>query len=183
MLLNFFKIRTDDTELAIAVRVALLKALYSSHLSLIIGTSLGLAISGLVAWYCPNPWIILCGVLISATGLLRVLSFGMFKPGSADANARIWERIYETGAFAYALFIGQLTLLSFIVTDDLRSSSSRPSCRRAMPPAPAAATPAVRCWRWRSSPPARCRSPSRPCSSRPCRSSSSASRIFSISRC
>jgi len=120
MLLNFFKIRTDDTELAGAVRVALLKALYSSHLSLIIGTSLGLAISALVAWYCPNPWIILCGCLISATGLLRVLSFGMFKPGAADANARIWERIYETGAFAYALFVGQLTLLSFAVSDDLR---------------------------------------------------------------
>jgi len=120
VLLNFFKLRTDDTELAAAVRVALLKALYSSHLSLIIGTTLGFVISALVAWYCPNPWIIACGILISATGLLRVLSFGMFTPGSADANARIWERIYEGGAFAYALFVGQLTLLSFIVSDDMR---------------------------------------------------------------
>ena len=120
MLLNFFKIRTDDTELAAAVRIALIKALYSSHLSLIIGAATGLAISAMVSWYCPSPWIYACGVLISATALLRVLSFGMFKPGSADANARIWERIYEAGAFAYALFVGQLTFLTFVTTDDLR---------------------------------------------------------------
>ena len=49
MLLNFFKIQTQDKELAAAVRVALLKALYASHLSLIIGTTLGFAISALVA--------------------------------------------------------------------------------------------------------------------------------------
>jgi hypothetical protein len=88
MLLNFFKIRTDDTELAAAVRVALLKALYSSHLSLIIGASVGVAISALTAWYCPSPWIYGCGAMLTGTGLLRVLSFGMFKPGSADATPR-----------------------------------------------------------------------------------------------
>jgi diguanylate cyclase (GGDEF)-like protein len=120
MLLNFFRIRTDDTELAAAVRIALIKALYSSHLSLIIGTTVGLAISAIVAWYCPSPWIYATGALISGTGLLRVLSFGMFKPGAADANAKVWERIYETGAFAYALFVGQLTFLTFVTTDDLR---------------------------------------------------------------
>ncbi|MBO9576880.1 MAG: EAL domain-containing protein [Sphingobium sp.] len=119
MLLNFFKIQTDDKELAAAVRVALLKALYASQLSLAIGTGLGLAVSGVIAWYCPSPWIIVCGALMSATGLLRVLSFGMFKPGSADANAKMWERIYETGALAYAFLIGQMTLLTFAISDDL----------------------------------------------------------------
>ncbi|HEY1124427.1 MAG TPA: EAL domain-containing protein [Sphingobium sp.] len=120
MLLNFFKIRTDDTELAAAVRIALIKALYSSHLSLLIGATVGLAIAALTSWYCPSPWIYTTGALISATGLLRVLSFGMFKPGSADANAKVWERIYETGAFAYALFVGQLTFLTFIVSDNVQ---------------------------------------------------------------
>jgi diguanylate cyclase (GGDEF)-like protein len=120
MLLNFFKIRTEDRELAAAVRVALLKALYASHLSLIIGTGLGFAMSAVVAYYCPNPWIFLCGALICGTGLLRVLSFGMFTPGSADKNARVWERIYECGALAYAFFVGQLTLVTFLVSDDLR---------------------------------------------------------------
>lgn len=120
MLLDVFKIRTEDRELASAVRVALLKALYASQTSLIIGTGLGLAISAVIAVYCPSPWIIGCGLLMSATGLLRVLSFGMFKPGSADANARVWERIYETGAFAYAFFIGQMTLLTFALSHDMR---------------------------------------------------------------
>jgi diguanylate cyclase (GGDEF)-like protein len=120
MLLNLFKIQTDDKELAAAVRVALLKALYASHLSLVIGTGLGFAISALVAYYCPSPWIIGCGALVCATGLLRVISFGMFKPGSADANARVWERIYEAGALAYAFFVGQLTLLTILLSDDLR---------------------------------------------------------------
>jgi diguanylate cyclase (GGDEF)-like protein len=120
MLLNFFKIRTDDTELAAAVRIALIKALYSSHLSLIIGATVGLAISAMTASYCPSPWIYATGALISATGLLRVLSFGMFKPGSADKNAKVWERIYETGAFAYALFVGQLTFLTFILSDNVQ---------------------------------------------------------------
>ena len=120
MLLNFFKIRTDDTELAAAVRVALLKALYSSHLSLVIGASVGVAISALTAWYCPSPWIYGCGAMLTATGLLRVLSFGMFKPGSADANAKVWERLYESGALAYAFFVGQLTFLTFILSNDLQ---------------------------------------------------------------
>ncbi len=120
MLLNAFRVRPEDRALAAAVRVALIEALYASHLSLIIGAALGMAISALIAFYCPSPWIYLCGGLITATGLLRILSFGMFRPGSANADARVWERIYETGAFAYAFFVGLLTLCTFIVSDDLR---------------------------------------------------------------
>lgn len=56
MLINFFKLRTDDPELALAVRMALLKVSYSSHLSLMIGAATGFAISGLVSWYVRSPW-------------------------------------------------------------------------------------------------------------------------------
>ncbi len=119
MLLNFFKLRTDDNELAGAVRVALLKALYSSQVSLAISTALGILISILAVQHIPNAWTIACGVLIVVAGLLRVLSFGLFKPGSADANTRKWEVIYEAGGIFYAFLIGQLTLMSFIFSNDL----------------------------------------------------------------
>jgi len=120
MLLNAFRVRPEDRALAAAVRVALIEALYGSQLSLVIGAALGISISALIAFYCPSPWIYLCGALVTATGLLRILSFGMFKPGAPDGDAKIWEHIYEAGAFAYAFFVGLLTLCTFIVSDDLR---------------------------------------------------------------
>lgn len=120
MLINALRLYPHDKDLAIAVRIALLKALYASRLSLIIGASLGATLSALAAYYCPSPWIYACGALLTATGILRVMSFGMFKPGSAHANAKLWEIIYEIGAFAYAFFVGQFTLLIFLLSDDLR---------------------------------------------------------------
>lgn len=120
MLLNLFRVRPQDEELARAVRVALLKALFASRMSMVIGAFVGTAMSALLAYLSPSPWIIGCGILLTLTGIARVASFGMFKPGSADANAAKWEFIYQLGAIAYTVLIGAMTFLTILISDDLR---------------------------------------------------------------
>jgi diguanylate cyclase (GGDEF)-like protein len=120
MLLNLFQIRTGDDKLSRAVRVALLEALFASRASLMVASVLGAALSSVVGWLCPSPWIIACGVLLTLSGILRVLSFGVYRPGSANANARKWELIYQLGALSYAMLLGQLTMLTILISSDLR---------------------------------------------------------------
>jgi diguanylate cyclase (GGDEF)-like protein len=120
MLLNLFRVRTGDDDLAKAVRVALLKALFASRASLAIGAATGAAMVGVVAYVCPSPWIIGCGILLILTGVGRFASFGVFKPGSEDASAMKWEFIYQFGALAYAILLGMMTFLTILISDDLR---------------------------------------------------------------
>jgi diguanylate cyclase (GGDEF)-like protein len=51
---------------------------------------------------------------------LRVVSFGLFKPGHADNHARTWEIVYQSGALVYAILVGMETLLTILLSDDLR---------------------------------------------------------------
>ncbi|MET0365287.1 MAG: EAL domain-containing protein, partial [Sphingobium sp.] len=111
---------TDDHDLRTAVRVALLKALFASRASLIVGAGLGIALASVVAWYCPSPWLIGCGLLLAVVGILRVVSFGLFKPGHADRHAWKWEIVYQAGAIAFALLVGMETLLTILISGDLR---------------------------------------------------------------
>jgi diguanylate cyclase (GGDEF)-like protein len=120
MLLNLFRVQTSDEELAMAVRVALLKALFASRLSLAIGAMLGASMAWLSSYLCPSPWIIGCSILLTLTGIARVASFGLFRPGSADDNAAKWEFIYEAGALSYAALAGMLTFFTVIFADDIR---------------------------------------------------------------
>jgi diguanylate cyclase (GGDEF)-like protein len=120
MLLNLFRVRTSDDDLAKAVRVALLKALFASRASLIIGAFSGTAMSALVIYNCPSPWLIVCGTLLILTGIARAASFGMFRPGSADASEMKWELIYQSGALVYAILLGMMTFLTILISDDLR---------------------------------------------------------------
>ncbi|HEX7858286.1 MAG TPA: EAL domain-containing protein [Sphingobium sp.] len=119
MLRNVLNTWTDDHDLRTAVRVALLKALFASRASLIVGAGLGITMASVVAWYCPSPWLIACGALLSLTGILRVVSFGLFKPGHADRHAWKWEIVYQAGAMAFALLVGLETLLTILISDDL----------------------------------------------------------------
>jgi diguanylate cyclase (GGDEF)-like protein len=116
MLLNVFRIATRDEELRKAVRSALLDALYASKLSLIIGLFIGTSMVTIVAYGCPSPWLIGCAILLSLTGLARVVTFGMFQPGSGVHNK--WDILYHAGAWIYAALIGQFTFLTILLSDN-----------------------------------------------------------------
>jgi diguanylate cyclase (GGDEF)-like protein len=116
MLLNVFRIATRDEELRKAVRSALLDALYASKLSLIIGLFIGTSMVTIVAYDCPSPWLIGCAILLSLTGLGRVVTFGMFQPGSGVHNK--WDVLYHAGAWIYAALIGQFTFLTILISDN-----------------------------------------------------------------
>ncbi|HTH28002.1 MAG TPA: EAL domain-containing protein [Sphingobium sp.] len=120
MLLNLFSVRTSDEELAKAVRVALLKALFASRASLVMGAFSGVVITSAVVYFCPSPWLIAAGALLVLTGIGRIASFGLFQPGSADAGTIKWEIIYQFGALAYAAMLGLVTFLTILISDDLR---------------------------------------------------------------
>jgi diguanylate cyclase (GGDEF)-like protein len=120
MLLNLFQVQTSDKELAMAVRVALLKALFESPQSLSIGAFLGCAMAGLTAFLSPSPWIVGSAILVALTGIARVVIVALFKSGSADDNTATWEFIYEAGALAYAGAVGMLTFFTIVFVDDIR---------------------------------------------------------------
>ncbi len=119
MLLNIFRVRAVDREISKEVRIALLDTLYASKLSLAIGAASGVSTAGLIAYRSQNLWLAASALLLGLAGALRVISFSMFKRGSATAAEARWEIIYDLGAWAYAGLLGQLTFLTIVCTDDL----------------------------------------------------------------
>lgn len=117
MLLNVFRIATRDEELSRAVRSALLDALFASKASLVIGLFIGMSMSGIIIYSTPNIWLIGCATLLTLAGVSRVVSFGMFRPGSGVNNK--WEVIYHAGAWGYAALIGQMSFLTVLLSNDV----------------------------------------------------------------
>jgi len=117
MLLNVFRVATRDEELSKAVRSALLDALFASKASLIIGLFIGGSMAGIIVYSAPNPWLIGCAILLMLSGLSRVVTFGMFRPGSG-VNSK-WEILYHAGAWSYAALMGQMAFLTVLLSDNI----------------------------------------------------------------
>jgi len=117
MLLNVFRVATRDEELSKAVRSALLDALFASKASLVIGLFIGGSMAGIIVWSAPNPWLIGCAALLLLSGLSRVITFGMFRPGSGVNNK--WEILYHAGAWSYAALMGQMSFLTVLLSDNI----------------------------------------------------------------
>jgi len=120
MELNVFKIRGIDRALSRSVRMELIKALYASRLSMAIGAALGCATAITLDYYCQSLWIYGTGTLLVLCGIFRVVSFGLFTPGSDSTSMRRWEILYETGALCYAGLLGLLTFLVLVQSHDPR---------------------------------------------------------------
>jgi diguanylate cyclase (GGDEF)-like protein len=114
------EIGKSDGSLAGEVRRALVETLFTSATSLGAGALAGGACSAAIALSSGDPWLAAAAIAISATGALRVCHAVFLHRGAAHEateSARS-ETLYEIGAWAYALLLGVMTLMTLIRTDN-----------------------------------------------------------------
>ncbi|MBV9373326.1 MAG: EAL domain-containing protein [Alphaproteobacteria bacterium] len=107
--------RTDRT-VADEVRRSLVETLFVSSTSLGVGAVAGAAASTAIALSSGDPWLAVTAVAIGLTGTARMCHAVFFHHTAAHdtvASARS-ETMYEVGAWAYALLLGLLTLLTLL---------------------------------------------------------------------
>jgi diguanylate cyclase (GGDEF)-like protein len=102
------------------VRQSLVETLFVSSTSLAAGAIGGSAVATAIAWSSHDPWLAATAVAVSAVGALRVIhSLFFHRAGSRTAHeSASSETLYEIGAWAYALLLGLMSLLTLIRTDD-----------------------------------------------------------------
>jgi diguanylate cyclase (GGDEF)-like protein len=113
--------RSADAELPAEVRAGLVDSLFAPITSLIAG-AVGCSIIGAcVAMRASDGRIMAVSVALLLIGLMRVGSAVLYKRTRATGlpNAtRIWERIYEFGAWVFATLLGLLCWMTMMQTDD-----------------------------------------------------------------
>jgi diguanylate cyclase (GGDEF)-like protein len=113
------QIEKTDRAVADEVRQSLVETLFASSTSLAAGALGGAAVAVAIAWSSRDPWLAGTAVAVSAIGALRVVHALFFHRGARNAHETASsEMLYEIGAWAYALLLGLMTLLTLIRTDD-----------------------------------------------------------------
>ena len=113
--------RRSDAELPAEIRASLVESLFAPIASLIVGAVACSIIGGAVAWRSGNQWIMAVSVAIFAVGMLRVASAILYRRSKARAAARavkLWERIYEYGAWGFGGLLGLLCWMTVALTSD-----------------------------------------------------------------
>lgn len=103
------------------IRRALVESLYASPTSLAIGALAGLMLSLAIAWISRDPAMTIFAVIISVIALARTISaiiyYRKLKNGRGGIY-RLWEMVYELGAWAYAGMLGVLALVTLVRFDN-----------------------------------------------------------------
>jgi diguanylate cyclase (GGDEF)-like protein len=106
--------RKDDAGLPTEIRAALIKSLFAPIASLIVGAVACSIIGAAVALRVGDSMIMAVSAAILAVGMLRVLSAVLYK--SKDSRkltaTKVWEHVYEYGAWAFAALLGMLCWLT-----------------------------------------------------------------------
>ena len=113
--------RRADGELSTEIRAALVESLFAPIASLIVGAIACSIIGAAVALRVGDPWIMANSVAILAVGMLRVASAILYKRDKQStkvATTKLWERIYEYGAWGFSGFLGLLCWLTITHTAD-----------------------------------------------------------------
>ena len=94
-----------DAGLATDIRAALIESLFAPIASLILG-AIGCSIIGAaVALRVGDYWLMANSIAIFAVGILRVVSallYKKYKKSQQLAATKLWERVYEYGAWAFS---------------------------------------------------------------------------------
>jgi diguanylate cyclase (GGDEF)-like protein len=114
------EIGRTDRAVVDEVRRSLVETLFVSSTSLGVGAVAGAAASTAIALSSGDPWLAVTAVAIGLTGAARLCHAVFFHRTTIQdtvASARS-ETVYEVGAWAYALLLGLLTLLTMIRSDN-----------------------------------------------------------------
>jgi len=107
--------RKTDANLPTEIRAALVDSLFAPLASLIVGAVACSIIGGAVALRVGDSWIMANSVAIFAVGMLRVASAVLYKRSkerNAPGATKIWERVYEYGAWGFSGLLGLLCWLT-----------------------------------------------------------------------
>ncbi|MGE4322581.1 MAG: putative bifunctional diguanylate cyclase/phosphodiesterase [Sphingobium sp.] len=110
-----------ETQQSAEVEASLIKSLYASPRSLLIGAMAGGGLSIVVACHARQLEITVISVLICIVALCRAVSAVYFQRQLAhqDTTARQgWGIAYELGAWGYAALLGILAFVTLLLTDD-----------------------------------------------------------------
>lgn len=113
--------RVADAALPADIRSALVKSLYGPIASLILGAAGCSIIGSAVALRIGDPWIMAVSIGLFAVGAMRVASaivYARHKQAETISNIRLWENIYEYGAWAFAALLGLLCCLTITQSRD-----------------------------------------------------------------
>ncbi len=110
-----------DTQQSAEVQANLVKSLYASPASLMIGAVAGGSLGAVVAWHAQRSAITAIVILIGLVGLSRSVSAVYFQRQLAHQHAPtrpIWGLAYELGAWGYAALLGILAFATLLLTQD-----------------------------------------------------------------
>ncbi|MCF8476530.1 MAG: EAL domain-containing protein [Pseudolabrys sp.] len=114
--------RRVDAELSTEVRAALIESLFAPISSLVVGAVGCAIVGGLVAWRVGDSWIMVNSIAILAVGMLRVASalfYRKYKKSNNPTATKLWERVYELGAWGFSGLLGLLCWMTIIQTADV----------------------------------------------------------------
>ena len=112
---------TPDTQQSAEVQANLVKSLYASPASLMIGAVAGGALGLVIAWHAQLTAITVIAILICLVGLSRSISAVYFQRQLAHQTGvtqPIWGLAYELGAWCYAALLGILTFATLLMSPD-----------------------------------------------------------------
>ena len=110
-----------DAQQSVEVQNSLVKSLYASPASLMIGAVAGTALSFVVALHADRLQITAIAVLICLVAFSRSISAVYFQRQLANKDGPtqpIWGLAYELGAWSYAALLGTLAFATLILTRD-----------------------------------------------------------------
>jgi diguanylate cyclase (GGDEF)-like protein len=113
--------RKADAELPKEIRAALIESLFAPIASLILGAVACSIVGAAVALRVGDQWIMANSVAIFAVGMLRVASalfYKRYKEADKLAATRIWEHVYEYGAWGFSALLGLLCWMAITRTAD-----------------------------------------------------------------
>jgi diguanylate cyclase (GGDEF)-like protein len=113
--------RKTDAELPKEIRAALIESLFAPIASLLVGAIACSIVGATVALRVGDAWIMANSVAILAVGMLRVVSAVLYRR-SKEADrlvaTKVWERVYEYGAWGFSALLGLLCWLTITHTVD-----------------------------------------------------------------
>jgi diguanylate cyclase (GGDEF)-like protein len=114
-------IAASESTLARQVRAALVRTLYASPASLIIGALTGSVTGGCIAYMSGSMTLLICSLGIHLVGLLRIavaVAYIRLEKKGTRRERMHWERIYEIGAWLYASLLGAMAFLTLTSTSE-----------------------------------------------------------------